>query len=123
MMHLLPLFLLTLLLAGPAIAADPLPVWVSGKVEGDPLFFVQAEGEPAAKATLLFSPDQPPVIRSATLETTYEAGKDYEWKAGSRDLTLPAGTRIPFKKAAELHPAPQSPHSYNGCRDGKSWML
>ncbi len=115
---LLPFLLLTNL-----PAAGPLPFWDTQEVQGDPLFFVQAEGESAAKAVLLFTPDKPPVIHSSTLETTFAAGKDYEWKPGSREITLPAGTRIPFKKAAELHPAPNSPHSYNGFRDGKSWML
>ena len=115
---LLPFLFLTKL---PAVEAPPF--WAAGEVQGDPLFFVQAEGESAAKAVLLFTPDKPPVIRSATLETAYAAGTDYEWKPGSREITLPAGSRIPFKTAAELHPAPNSPHSYNGFRDGKSWML
>ncbi len=104
-------------------AADAPPFWAVPQVEGDPLFFVQADGEPAAKAMMLFTPDQPPVIRSATLETTYEAGKDYAWKPGSREIVLKADTRIPFKKPADLHPAPNAPHSYKSSRDGKSWML
>ncbi len=114
----LPLLLLTKL-----TAADAPPFWAVPQVKGDPLFFVQADGEAAAKALLLFTPEQPPVIRSATLESTYEAGKDYEWKPGSREITLKAGTRIPFKKPADLHPAPNAPHSYKSSRDGKSWML
>jgi lysophospholipase L1-like esterase len=63
------------------------------------------------------------VIRSATLEVTYEAGKDYEWTAGSREVKLTKNSRIPFTTAAALHPAPKSPHSYSAFRDGKSWML
>ena len=115
--------LLLLLFLTNLPAAEPPPFWDARQVQGDPLFFVQAEGEKVAKARLLFTPEPPLVVRSATLETIYEDGKDYEWRPGAREITLTAGTRIPFKTAAELHPAPNSPHSYNGCRDGKSWML
>ncbi len=117
------LLLFPLLLHTELPAADPLPFWNAPQVQGDALFFVQTENEPGAKALLLFTPDESPVIRSATLETTYEPGKDYEWKKGTREIILKPGTRIPFKNRADLHPAPNSPHSYNGCRDGKSWML
>jgi acyl-CoA thioesterase I len=104
-------------------ADTPVPVWKPGPVTGDPLFFVKPEDGSPAKATLLLTPDRTPVIRSATLEISYESGRDFTWKPGSRDITLPEGSRIPFKTTAELHPPPQSPNSYKGFRDGKSWML
>ena len=99
------------------------PVWEAGSVEGDPLFFVQKEGQAHASARLLRTPAQPPVIRSATLETTYEAGRDFTWEPGSRRIVLTQGSRIPSHTIAQLHPAPNTPHSYRACRDGKSWML
>ncbi|MDB6069802.1 MAG: GDSL-like Lipase/Acylhydrolase [Verrucomicrobiales bacterium] len=99
------------------------PFLTPGRVQGDPLFFVQSDPASPPRATLFQVPSSPPVIRSATLEVTYEAGKDYLWESGSRDLTLPAGSRIPFKTLAALHPAPNTPNSYSAARDGRSWML
>lgn len=110
--------------AEPKHAAAPVPFWAAAEVSGDPLFFVKPEGDAAqASAELFHVPSAPPVIRSATLEVTYEAGKDYTWEPGSRRILLTAGSRIPFKTTAELHPAPNTPNSYRSHRDGKAWML
>ncbi len=103
--------------------ATAFPSLTSPRIEGDPLFFVQEAGQNTAKATLLQMPSELPLIRSATLETTFEAGRDFTWQPGSREVVLTAGSRIPFTTAAGLHPAPRSPHSYDGSRDGTSWML
>ncbi len=104
-------------------AAHAAPVWDSREIEGDSLFFIQAENEPAAKASLLFIPERAPVLQSATREITYEIGRDFTWAAGSRAIVLTKDSRVPFKTTAELHPAPGSPNSYDGFRDGKSHML
>ena len=104
-------------------AAHGAPVWSSREIEGDSLFFIQAENEPAARASLLLIPERPPVLQSASRGITYEMGRDFTWTAGSRAITLTKESRIPFKTVAELHPAPGSPNSYDGFRDGKSHML
>jgi acyl-CoA thioesterase I len=117
MKHAFALFIAFVL---PASAA---PVWDSREIEGDSLFFVQAENEPAAKASLLFVPASAPVLRSATREVAFEMGRDFTWTAGSRTIVLTKDSRIPFKTTAGLHPAPGSPNSYDGFRDGKSHML
>lgn len=98
------------------------PVWEARKVAGDPLFFVKPAGG-AATALLLRVPLKAPVVRSATLERTYEAGRDYTWKEGTREIVLVEGTRIPFKTEGELHPPANAPHSYREQRGGKAWML
>lgn len=124
MNSLMVLLLSLLCLTASASAEAPAPpVWAASQVEGDPLFFVKDDAGKPARAMLLFIPEKPPVVQSATRETTYEAGRDYTWQPGSREVRLAAGSRIPFKTAADLHPAPESPHSYKACRDGKSWML
>ena len=118
-MNRLSAILLTVL-ASTAFAA---PVWNSREIEGDPLFFIQAENEPAAKASLFFIPERAPVLQSGSREVAYEAGRDFTWTAGSRAIVLTKDSRIPFKTAAELHPAPGSPNSYDGFRNGKSHLL
>ena len=98
-------------------------------VEGDPLFFVRTEAEsganekPLPKAALLRLPTAPPVLKSATLEVTYEIGKDYLWEPGKREILLPEGSRIPFKEVKDLYPAEGQPNSYRQRRDSASWML
>lgn len=104
-------------------AAEPAPVWSSREIEGDPLFFIRAENEPAAKAALLFVPEKTPELRSATREVVYEIGRDFTWSPGSRTLVLTPDSRVPFKTTAELHPLPGSPNSYEAFRDGKAHLL
>ena len=115
--HTLAIFLIA------TFTAHAAPVWDSREIEGDTLFFIYAENERAAKASLLFIPERTPVLQSATREITYEIGRDFSWAAGSRSIVLTRDSRIPFKTTAELHPAPGSPNSYDGFRDGKSHML
>ena len=115
--------LLTLVLSATSLAAEPSPVWSSRQISGDPLFFIQAENAPAAKAALLFAPEKAPELRSASGEVVYEIGRDFTWAPGSREIVLTKDSRVPFKTAAELHPAPGSPNSYDGFRDGKAHML
>ena len=116
---LLPAFLFAALVSSSLAA----PVWSAHEIEGDPLFFIQAENEPTAKASLLFVPARAPVLQSGSREITYEMGRDYTWTAGSRAIVLTKDSRIPFKTVAETHPAPGAPNSYDGFRDGKSHML
>ena len=92
-------------------------------MDGDPLFFIQAEDAPAAKASLLFAPEKAPELRSALREIVYELGRDFTWTPGTREIVLTKDSRVHFKTVAELHPEPGSPNSYNGFRDGKSHML
>ena len=111
-----------LLLSATQLLAAPLTFWTDPKVEGESLFFIQTENT-AAKAALLRTPSELPSLRSANRDVTYELDRDFIWKAGSREITLTANSRIPFKKTAELHPAPGSPNSYDGLRDSTLHML
>ena len=114
---------LALVVAATSLAAGPAPVWSARQLEGEPLFFIQAANEPAAKAALLLVPEKAPELRSASREVVYELGRDFTWAPGSREIVLTKDSRVPFKTVAELHPAPGSPNSYDGFRDGKSHML
>ena len=86
------------------------------------LIFIGATAE-AATAQLVRVPDAPPVLHSATQETTFTAGQDFDWQPGSRELRLKAGTRIPFLTPSELYPEPNAPHAYRHRRDSPQWML
>jgi acyl-CoA thioesterase I len=99
-----------------SLNAAPLPV------KDEPLLFT---GETKAEATahLLHVPLAAPQLAAANGTATYEAGKDYTWEAGSRMVKLTADSRIPFKTNTELHPAPNSPHSYKCQRGTEAWMF
>ncbi len=91
-------------------------------MEAEPILFIGAD-RASATAQLLHAPSEAPVLKDARGTVTYELQKDYLWTAGSRDISLTATSRIPFKTIAELHPAPHAPNAYASSRDGKSWML
>ena len=102
-------------------ALPPTPVWAATAIETDPLFFVQAEGQTAAAARLLFVPKDAPRLTKATGDMVYEAGRDFTWQPGSREITLTPSSRIPFRTQVLLPPG--SPDSIAASRDGKKHLL
>jgi len=91
-----------------------LPFWRSKVMENEPVLFVQDAGKPVASGKLLFVPSKNPAIASPDLALTYEEGRDYLWQPGSDTIELTAGSRIPFKTAAEMAPPPGSPDTMMG---------
>ena len=89
------------------------PFWQSNTMRGESLFFVQQTGE-LPTVQLLFEPLELLSVKSTTQEITYQEGKDYLLDRHARTLTLPLGSRIPFKTAAELRPPQGSPHTLKG---------
>lgn len=86
------------------------PFWLSDSSYQEPLFFVQGQdGEPAS-ARLLFPPGKILSFTSATGEIVFEEGKDYQIEAVSGIITLPLGSRIPFKTRRELYPLNTDPN-------------
>jgi len=105
-------------------ASDP-PFWASSSISGDTLFFIQEGGQQRAAAFLLFVPKSMPELRSATGEVHYAPGTDFVWRPGSRRIELPAGSRIPFKRRADMYPAKDSPNSIPRASDriGRSLLF
>jgi acyl-CoA thioesterase I len=81
-----------------------LPVWKSRSLNGDPLFFIQEEGQQLASASLLYAPSSMPKLRSATGEVQYQPGRDFIWTPGSRRIERALNSRIPFRTRAEMYP-------------------
>ena len=95
------------------------PFWIGNVMEGESLFFVQKDNLPSD--SLLFTPEKILSVKSASGEILYNEGTDYVIK--DRNISLPKGSRIPFKTADEMKPAPNSPNSIPACRDGKSHLF
>ncbi len=115
---------MTLLLLAALLAPDDFdlrrlrPFWTSTTMDGESVLFVK-EGE-VLRAPLLFVPTRVVSVRGMQL---FEEGKDWAWTPGTKELTLPAGSRIPSRTPAELRrPAGSQRHRLTH-RDGGGEIL
>jgi len=99
------------------------PFWRSDTMYGESVLFIKyAEGE-SPRACLLFEPTKILSVGSSSGEVQYEEGKDYVWEKGSREITLPAGSRIVCKSPMDLRrPAGSQPFKLTH-RDGQGEIL
>jgi lysophospholipase L1-like esterase len=81
---------------------------------GEPVLFVQDEGQTAAAGRLAFVPLAMPTVQSPDGQTVFVAGRDFAWQQGSNRITLLPGSRIPSKTAAEMVPPPGTPNTLFG---------
>lgn len=70
------------------------PVWQGNTVEGESVLFIRDPKTGEAKASVLFPVLKVLSVRSSAGDVTYEEGRDYQWKPESREITLPADSRI-----------------------------
>jgi len=108
---------------GGGMAAGSAPFWLSDAMEGESVLFLKTGGDDLPKAALLFEPTEILAVRSSSGETTYEAGKDYAWTPGSREIRLLAGSRIVAKTPADLCRPPKSQAYALTRRDGHGEIL
>jgi lysophospholipase L1-like esterase len=86
------------------------PFWRSTRVFGESLFFVRERSDVAPQARLLFPPAGEVRLTSAMREVLYEIARDYCVDTSTGVITLPEGSRIPFKNRADLYCAIGSEH-------------
>jgi lysophospholipase L1-like esterase len=104
-------------------AVDLTPFWSSEVMEGESVLFVKDAEAELPKARVVFEPTAILAVRSSSGETTYTAGQDYVWTPGSREIRLPAGSRITFKLPGDLRrPAKSQPYALTH-RDGNGEIL
>lgn len=94
------------------------PFWEGTVVEGESVLFIRDAATGEAKASTLFPIRKVLAVRDASGRTTYEEGRDYRWKADSRELVLPAGSRITSRTAQELRRPAKSQKYELTHRDG-----
>lgn len=78
------------------------PFWQGDTIEGESVLFIRETAKGEAKASLLFPVQKILSVRNSAGDVTYEEGRDYRWKPGSREITLPPGSRISSRLPAEL---------------------
>jgi acyl-CoA thioesterase-1 len=133
MRRLLPIFALVLC-TGFGRAGEPNPRWTfdvaalrpfwrSPTMDGESVLFIREDAGARPRASLLFRPTKILAVRSASGLVAYVEGRDYQWQPGTREITLPAGSRIPCRTPRELRrPANSQPHRLTH-RDGNGEIL
>ncbi len=98
--------------------ADLKPFWLSETMKGESVLFIKESAGAPPRASLLFEPEKIVSVCSSSGETVYTEGRDYVWKRGAKDLTLPPGSRIVFKTPQDLRRAAGSQPYRLTHRDG-----
>lgn len=94
------------------------PFWLGDIVEGESVLFIRDGQSGEARASVLFPIQEVLSVRNSAGDIVYENGRDYVWKPGSRELVLPAGSRIAAHTPPELRrPAGSQPYALTH-RDG-----
>jgi acyl-CoA thioesterase-1 len=78
------------------------PFWQGDTIEGESMLFLRDAKTGIAKASVLFPIVGVLSVHNSAGDVTYESGRDFIWKPGSREITLPAGSRIASYTAADL---------------------
>lgn len=78
------------------------PFWQGETMEGESVLFIKDPKTDEARASVLFPIREVVAIRNSVGDVTYEEGRDFDWKPDSREITLPAGSRISSRTPEEL---------------------
>lgn len=95
------------------------PFWVGDTIEGESMLFIREPETGLAKASVLSPIVDVLSVHNSAGDITFESGRDYNWEPGSREITLPAGSRIVSYTAADLRRPDDSQKYKLTHRDGK----
>jgi lysophospholipase L1-like esterase len=79
------------------------PFWRTSELR-EPIFFIEGKDGGPPTGRLLFTPTEVISVMDGTRETTFEAGRDYNVDLTAGTITLPPGSRIPYKTQEQLYP-------------------
>jgi len=99
------------------------PFWLGNTVEGESVLFIRDSATGEATASVLFPVRKIVNVRNSSRDVTYEEGRDYQWKPESREITLPANSRIISRVPAELRRPAGSQKYKLTHRDGNGEIL
>ena len=99
------------------------PFWLSRTMEGESVLFIKGEADGQPRASLLLEPTRILSVASSSGATTYEEGRDYVWKPGTRELLLPLGSKIVCKTPQDLRRPAKSQSFRLTHRDGNGEIL
>ena len=103
------------------------PFWEGETVVGESVLFIRDSGpDPAtgeARASVLFPIRKLVAVRNSAGDTTYEEGRDYRWTPNSREIVLPAGSRIVARTPQQLRRSAGTQKYRLTHRDGNGEIL
>lgn len=99
------------------------PFWLGDTIEGESVLFIKDPVSGVARASVLFPVMQIVSVRTSAGDVTYQEGRDFHWKPGSREITLPANSRIVSRTPAELRRPAGSQKYRLTHRDGNGEIL
>lgn len=99
------------------------PFWEGEVTEGESVLFIKEGPDGEGRASVLFPIQEVLAVRNSAGDVTYENGKDYIWKPDSREIVLPAGSRIPAHTPQDLRRPAKSQQYQLTHRDGKSEIM
>jgi lysophospholipase L1-like esterase len=79
------------------------PFWRASEIR-EPVFFIRTEESKPPVAKFLFIPTKVLSVTSATRDTTFDAGKDFEVDLHKGVIRVARGSRIPVKTQEEMYP-------------------
>ena len=94
------------------------PFWAGRRVTGESVLFIKDEATGESRGTVFYPIENIEAIRSSAGDFTYEQGRDYVWKKGSREIVLPKGSRIVARTPQDLRRPPKSQKYQLTHRDG-----
>lgn len=94
------------------------PFWQGEVIEGESVLFIKDEKTGEARAAVLFPIQEVLSVKNSVGDVAYENGKDFVWKADSREIVIPVGSRIPTKTPQELRRPAKSQKYELTHRDG-----
>ena len=99
------------------------PVWQGDTVEDESVLFIRDPKTGEAKASVLFPVLEILSVRNSAGDVTFEERRDYHWNPETREITLPADSRIVSSTLAELRRPAGSQKYKLTHRDGKGEIL
>lgn len=94
------------------------PFWQGEVMQGESVLFIRDEKTGEARASVLFPIQKLLSVRSSSGEVQYEEGRDYVWRAGSREVVVPKGSRITTSSPDSLRRPAKSQRYQLTHRDG-----
>jgi lysophospholipase L1-like esterase len=78
------------------------PFWRSEIMRGESVLFMKDRADTEPGASLMFAPTKVVAVQSSSGKIAYAEGRDYRWNPNRREITLPPGSRIPFRRPEDL---------------------
>jgi acyl-CoA thioesterase-1 len=99
------------------------PFWLGSTMVAESVLFIKDDETEAARASVLFPVEQVVAVQSSAGDITYEEGRDYLWKKGSREFVLPPNSRITSRTPMDLRRPNKTQQFELTHRDGHGEIL